>query len=557
MQHFPKLTYVCRTPSVAYNALQILVVASYLAMSGCKSSQVNHQGNRHAAFQSNSIASNPTGNSGNSLPLKQVTTTQLKEVQPASFTADALNGEQVSLSNRENGPSPVKSKDDDKLLPKTGIVEVAQPLQEPGLVRDNLDVSTKKVQLTSGLSVTLNQVIFASLNGHPVIAAEMEMIRKARADYLTSTLFPNPQLFTDVQLLPLTRPFTVDRQGGPPQQDVILTYPIDWYLFGKRSAAMISAQNGVRVTHAEFENLIRLRIAEAASVYYTTIEAKLLFELAVENVENLERLEAVTKQAVLNGGRPAIEANRIRLDLIAAEQRRRTAEATAKSALARMRAIMAIDNSDLDVSPAGDLGKTFDANILGINEAFGLAQQARPDINSIQWQVAKASSDIVIQQRAARATVAPSFGYTRQYQEKAIGFPDANSWSAALAMGLPVYDRNQGNISKATAEQRRLQYQLGAALLDLRAEVTQAVAELSAAQLNAQSVANEQIELASKVRDIIVDAYKSGGRPLIDVLDAQRNFREIYGLYITSRAEYWRTLYRFYSVIGRQVQADE
>ncbi len=542
---------------MAYSALQILVVASYLAISGCKSSQVNHQGNGYAAYHSNSVALNPTGNSGNSLPLKQETTTQLKEVQPASFTANASHGEQVSLSNREDVPSPVKSKDDNKLAPKTGIVELAQPLQEPGLVRDNLDASTKKVPPASGVSVTLNQVIFASLNGHPVIAAEMEMIRKARADYLTSTLFPNPQLFTDVQLIPLTRPFTVDRQGGPPQQDVILTYPIDWYLFGKRSAAMISAQNGVRVTHAECENLIRLRIAEAASVYYTTIEAKLLFELAVENVENLERLEAVTKQAVLNGGRPAIEANRIRLDLIAAEQRRRTADATAKSALARLRAIMAIDNSDLDISPAGDLGKTFDAKILGIDEAFGLAQQARPDINSIQWQVAKASSDIVIQQRAARATVAPSFGYTRQYQEKAIGFPDANSWSAALAMGLPVYDRNQGNISKATAEQRRLQYQLGAALLDLRAEVTQAVAELSAAQLNAQSVANEQIELASKVRDIIVDAYKSGGRPLIDVLDAQRNFREIYGLYITSRADYWRTLYRFYSVIGRQVQPDE
>ncbi len=546
---------------MAGNTLWILIVASCCALNGCKSSKVNQLRNDHSSYHSTSIAFSPTKKNADRLPQKQVSTTQFNEVddvQPASFTVNESNGVQVrsSENDQDNNFSSLQLKDDNKIAPLTGIVEVVQPLRDLDLPRKNLVDQDKRTRITSGQNVTLNQVIFASLNGHPVIAAEMEVIRKGRADYLTSTLFPNPQLFTDVQLIPLTRPFTVDRQGGPPQQDVVLTYPIDWYLFGKRSAAMISAQNGVRVTQAEFENFIRLRIAEAASVYYTTIEAKLLFELAVENVENLERLEAVTKQAVLNGGRPAIEANRIRLDLIAAEQRRRTAEATAKSALARLRAIMAIDNSKLDVSPAGDLGKTFDANILGIDEAFGLAQQSRPDINSIQWQVAKASSDIVIQQRAARATVAPSIGYTHQYQEKAIGFPDANSWSAALAMGLPVYDRNQGNISKATAEQRRLQYQLGAALLDLRAEVTQAVAELSAAQLNAQSVANEQIELASKVRDIVVDAYKSGGRPLIDVLDAQRNFREIYGLYITSRAEYWRTLYRFYSVIGRQVQTD-
>ena len=39
--------------------------------------------------------------------------------------------------------------------------------------------------------VTLNQVIFASLNGHPVINAELASIQKTRADYLTATLFPS------------------------------------------------------------------------------------------------------------------------------------------------------------------------------------------------------------------------------------------------------------------------------------------------------------------------------------------------------------------------------
>ena len=548
MQHFPKPTCDCKMLSMASKAAWVLFVASCCAMSGCKSSQIQRFGNRYSSYHSTNIVLTSTDDSKSPPLRKQESTSFKNEVQPASYTTQESDAVKVDSKKKASDPSPIESKEAVKPAPKTGIVEVVQPIQEPSLNNN---------KLSSEQSVTLNQVIFASLNGHPVISAEMEVIRQARSDYLTSTLFPNPGLFTDIQLLPLTRPFTVDRQGGPPQQDVVLTYPIDWYLFGKRSAAMVSAQNGVRVTQAEFENLIRLRVTEAASVYYTAIEAKLLFELADENVENLKRLESITKQAVLDGGRPAIDANRVRLDLIAAEQRRRTAEATAKTAAARLRAIMAIGDSDLDVTPAGDLGKSFDATILGIEEAFGLAQQTRPDINSIQLQVAKASSDIVVQQRAARATVAPSFGYTRQYQEKAIGFPDANSWSAALTMGLPVYDRNQGNISKANAEQRRRQYRLRAALLELRSEVTQAVAELSAAQLNAKSVANEQIELASKVRDSIVEAYKSGGRPLIEVLDAQRNFREIYGLYITSRAEYWRTLYRYYSVIGRQAQADE
>ena len=44
-----------------------------------------------------------------------------------------------------------------------------------------------------------------------------------------------------------------------------------------------------------------------------------------------------------------------------------------------------------------------------------------------------------------------------------------------------------------------------------------------------------------------------GGRPLIDVLDAQRSYRDTYRLYISSRADYWRALCKYNSVIGKQV----
>ena len=37
------------------------------------------------------------------------------------------------------------------------------------------------------------------------------------------------------------------------------------------------------------------------------------------------------------------------------------------------------------------------------------------------------------------------------------------------------------------------------------------------------------------------------------LLDAQRNFREVYRTYVSSRADYFRSLYRYYSTIGKQV----
>jgi outer membrane protein, heavy metal efflux system len=404
---------------------------------------------------------------------------------------------------------------------------------------------------TKSVSVTLNQVIFASLNGHPTISAELENIQKARGDFLTSTLFPNPQLFTDIQLLPLTRPFTETRQGGPPQQDVVLTYPIDWFLFGKRSAAMSSNHFSIHIGQSSYENLVRIRIVEAAVAFYTALEADALLDLASQNVESLTRVEKITEEAVANGGRPAIESSRVRLDVVAAQQRKRTALANKITASAKLRALMGQSDNSLSVQPSGELGGKFTQEILPIESAFTVAQSNRPDVESLRLQLSKSQLDILVQQKAAKPSVAPSFGYTRQYQQAAIGFPDANSWSAALNMGLPISDRNQGNIYKAGAESRRVQFQYESAILGLRAEVEQAVAELTAAEENAKSVENEQIVLANKVLDSIIEAYQNGARPLLDVLDAQRNFRDILGLYITSRAEYWRALYRYQGALGR------
>ena len=188
--------------------------------------------------------------------------------------------------------------------------------------------------------LTLNQIIFASLNEHPTISAGLELIEQTRADYLTASLFPNPELFTDVQLLPLTRPFTVTRQGGPPQQDAILTYPIDWFLFGKRTAAMTAAHSRIHVSQAEFEDLIRQRVLLTATAFYDALEAQAILKLARESVQNLQQIEDITEQAVKDGGRPEVELSRVRLDLLANKQVLRTSVANSIGAEARLKAVV-------------------------------------------------------------------------------------------------------------------------------------------------------------------------------------------------------------------------
>ena len=192
-----------------------------------------------------------------------------------------------------------------------------------------------------------------------------------------------------------------------------------------------------------------------------------------------------------------------------------------------------------------------------VDEALTLAEQNRPDIRSLRLQVEKAGRDIHTERTKAYPQVTPQLGYTHQFQQKAIGFPDADSWMMSVSLALPFFDRNQGNIAKARSIRTQSSFNLEAGLIDLRAEIVEAVQEFRTAYQNASAVAEEQVRLARDVRDSIEKSFQVGGRTLLEVLDAEREYRDTYRTYIMNRANYWRALYKFNSAVGRQVLSNE
>lgn len=401
--------------------------------------------------------------------------------------------------------------------------------------------------------ITLDQAINQCLIADPVIHAGLESINQANADSLTASLKPNPQLFTDGQLLPLTRPFTVTKQGGPPQVDAIVAYPIDWFLFGKRAAAMQAANLGVQISQSEYEDLIRVRVLEAATAFYGVLEAKSLLGVARQDTANFTRIEALTSAAVDNGGRPQVELNRIRLDRLRSEQSLRDAENALIGANARLRVLLGRDDSDPAFEVIGSLEAANLIEPLPVDEAIELADQNRPDLEAARWRIAQADAVIELERRKAFPTIVPAFGYTKQYQVKAIGMPDADSWLANVTMSVPLFDRNQGNRQKASSLAAQAGFQLQARRVALRGEVERTTQDLNTSAANAKAVAQEQLQIAQQVRDSINSAYEAGGQPLIDVLDAQRNYRETYRQFITSRANYHRAAIQYSATLGRQM----
>lgn len=446
------------------------------------------------------------------------------------------------------------------LDPNDDFAAEIPPLSVPALTPERGDDDDGPRPRIGGptLVYSLDMVVNATLLMDPQLRAGFELINQAAGDAVTASLIPNPELEVVQTLLPLTRPFTEDRQGGPPQFDVGLTIPIDWFLFGKRAAEMRAAALGVGASEAEYADLVRRRVLEAALAYYDALEAEALEDLALRNVENFRRVERITEAAVAGGGRPVVELSRVRLDRLQAEREARDAENARVAAFADLRAVMGMGGGPEEF-PEFRLAETPEdleiprIELPPVERSFAMAMENRPDVAAARRRLEWAEADVEVERRRAYPEVAPMIGYTRQFQERAIGFPDADSFGVGVGLTLPITDRNQGNRLRAASLAAQAGFELRATLVELRAEVERADRELRIAAANAKAVSEEQLRLAREVRDSLNKAYDAGGRPLIDVLDAQRNYRETYQLFIETRAAHGRAAAGFNATLGTRV----
>jgi Outer membrane efflux protein len=146
------------------------------------------------------------------------------------------------------------------------------------------------------LKITLPMAIEMCVNNNFRVRAGAESIGKAEGDLITSSLIPNPSLFADCQLIPLQHT-DIHNQLGPPEWDILVAFPIDWLVFGKRLAAMRAARLGVEVSSADFANVLRIQVSQTVDAFYEVLMDDAYFKLAERNLEELTDLEKLTEES--------------------------------------------------------------------------------------------------------------------------------------------------------------------------------------------------------------------------------------------------------------------
>jgi len=186
-----------------------------------------------------------------------------------------------------------------------------------------------------------------------------------------------------------------------------------------------------------------------------------------------------------------------------------------------------------------------------VADALALAETRRPDLLSGRKAIDQANAGVEHERRKAKPQLAVQPGLTYQVQRHIDTFPDGFMFDIGVSMTLPLTDRNQGNIRKAQAhlQEYRLIYQgdRADALADVEASVasyTDAVEHLT--QFNTP----ETLKAAHDLRKDMEAAYRAGTRKLIEMLDAQKAYRDRLAHVIEFESTYWRTLNQLNAAVG-------
>lgn len=363
-----------------------------------------------------------------------------------------------------------------------------------------------QVSSQSGATLDLRAVLDSVAARHPTILAARARLRAAVGTRQTAGQFGNPTLAYEVDNTPFPGGQRV--QGIDREAMTMLTVPLEpLYQRGsrvKQADALVRAAEGDAQATAQAVSL------DAARAFYRAARAQVRVELSRDVANWLDTVVNYNRSRVEEG--VAAEADLIRAQL---ERDRVVAEVTTQQAeLLRARADLAAFIGATSLAQPAQVA--FAPAVLPLVIQRGLT--TRPDLRAAQERSIAANAGIGAERTMLFRQLGATIG-TKQM----LG---TTSMIAGVSVPLPIFDRNRGEIARATAER-------DAATLDLEASTRTAQAQLAGAVAAAQLLTERATALsavadtgflarAEQARRIALGAYREGAVPLIQVIDAAR-----------------------------------
>ena len=380
----------------------------------------------------------------------------------------------------------------------------------------------------NGVLVTLEQVQKIASGSNPTLRQAEAEIRAAKARQQQARLYPNPTMaYTGDEI----RGGSVGggKQGFFVQQTVVTggKLSLSREIFGKdvKLAEIEAEEQKLRVQSAV--KMAFLRVLAAQELLYARRDMAMIAQDAAETQRRLMNTGQADETEVLEA---EVEAQRMRMSA-------RMQENTLREEWRSLAAVIGRPSLPL-TTVAGDLEKGWPE--VNEEEAVETIAKESPAVRIAGAAEARAQT---VLSRARREAI-PDFQVRggMEYNHELLGSaPFAKGWEgiAEVAVQIPLFNRNQGNVAAAHADIDRASQEKKRIALTLRERAASTVDQYANARLMAIEYRDEMLPRAKKAYGLMVERYGQMLASYPRVLDAQRKLYELQIEYISALEGVW------------------
>ncbi len=394
------------------------------------------------------------------------------------------------------------------------------------------------------LRITLAQAEQMALAHNQTLQADLTLISQSKANQITAGLRPNPVFDTDALFIPFFSPshLTSNNLNTNSEFDAGLSY--DFELYGKRKARMTAAQAATMVTTSLVSNDERRLRYDVAAQFINVLYAESKLRFAKQDLATFDKSLNISQKQYQAGSISRGSLLKLRLQRLLFQTDVTSAEVAVIQAKDNLRQLVGFDALPQNYDVIGKLQTNNPhRSLLGL-EAEAL--QHRPDLRAARQGIIQAQSNLHL----ARAYAHPNLGTTVDYTH----LQAMNQLSAYATIAIPIFDRNQGNIARASAQITQAEEQERAAdqlvLTQVRSAYAQQQSALQVVRLYRSGYLNE----AQQSLSISEYAYLRGDTSLLNFLDAERSYRTVELNYRRALADAMLSEQRVEEVVGMSLR---
>jgi len=396
-------------------------------------------------------------------------------------------------------------------------------------------------------ALTWDQVKARFEAANPTLRADSLSVDEMKAQEITAFLRPNPQ-FTfsadGTQIAPYDGHWQ-PLAGTDYQPNVSYLHERD----GKRELRLKSAQEGTQIAQSQHADLDRTLIFTLRSAFVQTLQAKTVLEVAKQDLEYYDHIIQISRDRFNAGDIAQIDLDRIELLRVQYESEIQTAIVDLRTSKIQLLQLL----NDRTPVEQFDVTGLFDfSDALNPLEDFRkIALDERPDLRAAVQSLEQADTNHKLAE--ANGSTDPTFGAWYTYNSSNNN-PDAiQTLGLSVSIPLRIFDRNQGEKKRTQIDIGREHELTDAARAQVFSDVDSAYAQVESDIALLKPYKAKYNGQATRVRDTVTYAYQHGGASLMDLLNAQSDFRTVQLAYLQLIGTYLTAAGQLNLAVGREV----